>query len=156
MPNPWYGFLENTDVIPILPLPDIGEAVERMGRALAILLTQRLHVIGPHRPPIPPFWLPAAAPATFALPDSHVGDVLWGQSDRVQAVNAWLDRLEIGYRIELVSVATDEAAPLAALRLADQASGLRLWPNHVGYGVGQVLPILVGMSDTEPRVFLDE
>lgn len=65
----------------------------------------------------------------------------------VDQVNDWLTRLEIPYTLQVVPIAGAEAAhmvgDLVAISLTDNRTGVTVTPADVGYGISQLLPIVV-------------
>jgi predicted ATPase len=65
----------------------------------------------------------------------------------VAEVNRWLGELEIGYRLSVEPVAGEklgvELGDLLATTLHDTRSGLSVTPQDVGFGISQLLPVVV-------------
>src|SRR5262249_53682217 len=87
-------------------------------------------------------------------PRLHVGvtgalatEVLAGNQSLLELVSEWLYRLQLPYSIavERVGSPATEATvgELLALVLTDVRSGIRVAPTDVGFGVSQLLPIVV-------------
>ncbi len=77
----------------------------------------------------------------------HVVDLLARRPHLRTDVNTWFKRLEIPYEIDVRSV-TDRAVAGAigevhCLLLKDSRSGVEVAPTDVGFGIGQVLPVIV-------------
>lgn len=80
----------------------------------------------------------------------HVAIYLFDHTSVVEQVNDWLDRLEVPYTLDVVRVSAGNAAAnlvgdLVAISLTDRRSGVNVTPADVGFGVSQVLPIVVEM-----------
>lgn len=77
----------------------------------------------------------------------HVAIYLYDHATVASEVNEWLTQLEIPYVIEVVPVATEAAADfvgdLVAIALTDTRSKVTVTPVDVGFGISQVLPIVV-------------
>lgn len=68
---------------------------------------------------------------------------LYGNPRAVKVCNEALDRLEIGYKLELGPVAGVGLDDRFQVLLVDTSSGARVTMADVGFGVSQVLPIVV-------------
>ncbi|MCA9520320.1 MAG: DUF3696 domain-containing protein [Myxococcales bacterium] len=74
----------------------------------------------------------------------HTSQLLYErEGDLSDRVNQWFDRFEMPYRLEIRSVGDEVVGDLVALHLIDRRVGVRVAPSDVGFGVGQLLPILV-------------
>jgi predicted ATPase len=74
--------------------------------------------------------------------------VLLAQDPALRAeVNEWLERFGISYKVETEDVATKRGAPvlgqLTALLLQHEPTKTFLSPRDVGFGISQVLPVIV-------------
>lgn len=78
---------------------------------------------------------------------NHVAIYLFDHASVVEEVNEWLRRLEIPYTLKVIPVTAGTAASLVgdlvAISLTDHRSGVTVTPADVGFGVSQVLPIVV-------------
>ncbi len=78
---------------------------------------------------------------------ANVAMYLFDHASVVEQVNDWLSRLEVPYTIQVVSIGAGEAAhlvgDLVAISLTDTRTGVAVTPADVGYGISQVLPIVV-------------
>jgi hypothetical protein len=135
---------------PFAPLPRVGPAVEAIGASLGALL-RAAQVYGPHRSPPPPY-----APLTES--PSGPGVPLWNailqDRGRLEAVNAALEQLGIAYRIRVATADLEGGPTLVAWRYVHRDTGQAFWPSQVGYGIGQIVPVVVGLHDPTPRLFL--
>ena len=65
----------------------------------------------------------------------------------LEVVNEWLRRLGIAYQVEIEDVSARRGGPvlgtLTALLLSDIETGTVLSPRDVGFGISQVLPVIV-------------
>ncbi|GAB98500.1 hypothetical protein GONAM_02_00220 [Gordonia namibiensis NBRC 108229] len=77
----------------------------------------------------------------------HIAVYLFDHATVVEQVNEWLVRLEVPYKLDVVPVTTGDAASLigelVAIALTDRRSGVTVTPADVGFGISQVLPIVV-------------
>lgn len=76
---------------------------------------------------------------------SNYIDYLYDNSSAVDEVNHWLDRIDIPYRIEVQSLGGNlpTVGHLLTVVLTDTRSGVKVSLADVGYGVSQLLPIVV-------------
>lgn len=77
----------------------------------------------------------------------HVVDLLARRKQLLPEVNTWFERLAIPYSLEIRAV-TDKAVAGAigevhCLLLTDRRTGVEVSPMDVGFGIGQVLPVVV-------------
>ncbi len=81
---------------------------------------------------------------------------LFDHASVVEQVNDWLTRLEVPYTLEVVPIATGEAAnlvgDLVAISLTDTRTGVVVTPADVGYGISQALPIVVELLSRRDSV----
>lgn len=66
-------------------------------------------------------------------------DILMKRPDLVNKVNEWFDKFDIGYKLKIEKLRRN----LFSLLLVDKNSGVDTSPNDVGFGIGQLLPIIV-------------
>jgi energy-coupling factor transporter ATP-binding protein EcfA2 len=73
--------------------------------------------------------------------------VLLQERELIKPVNRWLANLGIHYTLEVASVETDaiglEIGDLVVTRLIDSRSGIAVTPQDVGFGISQLLPVVV-------------
>jgi len=78
---------------------------------------------------------------------SHFAMYLFDHSSEVEKVNEWLANLGVPYLLQVVPVGAVGVAnvvgDLVAVILTDQRSGVEVSPADVGFGISQVLPIVV-------------
>jgi predicted ATPase len=106
------------------------------------------------------FYDRAAATAGIGTPGERVALYLWDNRSEIEGVDSWLSRLGVPYELDVVPVRAGRAAvlgDLVALVLRDQRlGGLEVSPLDVGFGVSQVLPIVVELLASQERVILIE
>jgi hypothetical protein len=71
-------------------------------------------------------------------------DLLFRNPDVIETVNQWLDKLEIGYHVQVESVG-EASRGLYELRLLDRrrSGNVTVAISDVGFGISQVLPLIV-------------
>ncbi len=77
----------------------------------------------------------------------HMTAILSARRDLVEPVNEWCDRLGLGYRVRLLDPTNEDivrTADFTVLALEDVRHDERVLvsPRAVGYGIGQLLPIV--------------
>ncbi|MFZ4434858.1 MAG: AAA family ATPase, partial [Microthrixaceae bacterium] len=77
----------------------------------------------------------------------HVVDLLARDPALLTSANEWFERLEIPYLLEVLLVSDQSVAgaigDVHCLLLKDRTSGIEVAPTDVGFGIGQVLPVVV-------------
>ena len=90
----------------------------------------------------------------------HVAIYLFDHASVVEQVNDWLGRLEIPYTLDAIPVTAANAASLVgdlvAISLTDHRSGVSVTPADVGFGVSQVLPIVVELLSRRESIIAVE
>ena len=74
-----------------------------------------------------------------------VPDILITDKELLAKVNNWFDRLEMGYELKIASLNdfSSDLQELFALRLYSKPSGVHVGITDVGFGISQVLPVIV-------------
>jgi len=113
------------------------------------LLFEELSYLGPMRSAPQRFYSRAATPAHWGSAGEHVALYLFDNASELDKVNDWLAALEIPYSLRVTPViasgSTSIVGDLVAIVLTDRRSGVDLTPADVGFGVSQLLPIVVGL-----------
>jgi hypothetical protein len=127
-----------------LQVLDIASLASEAG----VILEEDLQAVFPmgpwRRPPQRWYIFSGTRPGGVGYQGELLPDLLFREPDLVAAANLWLDRLEIGYRLEIQPIGR-EAADLFEVRLVDtrRQSAVDVAISDVGFGVSQVLPFLV-------------
>lgn len=58
-------------------------------------------------------------------------------------INSWFEQFEIPYKLTAVDIGTEITGSVISLQLEDLRTGVIVGPSDVGFGIGQLLPILV-------------
>lgn len=119
-----------------LALGLLQDEIQRMG--------DRLVKLGPVRPA--PTRIGLRRAGGLEASDDYAS-FLFDNPSAVESLNTWLDRLDIGYRLSILPLGQDPRLAAAGdhllVLLEDKRTGVEVTPADVGYGVSQVLPILV-------------
>jgi len=90
---------------------------------------------------------------------SHVGksgkytpDILLKRPELRDKVNTWFQKFDIGYTLKVDSLKRN----LFSLGLVDKKTGYEVSPKDVGFGIGQLLPIVVQGVLSENKIMLIE
>lgn len=128
-------------------------------RSMQANLLRRIQHLGPMRE-VPLEWVPALPdPDDAQLGSAAVVRRLASEPDLLEDVNEWLARLEVPYDVSIARTTDDDsAAAVLGLRLQRRGvtSGEVVRVQDVGYGVGQLLPIVVVALGTKDSVILVE
>lgn len=69
--------------------------------------------------------------------------VLYTDRRSVKArINHWLSKFDMGYALNVSKHTSDVSGNLIVLTLTDKRSGIQVSPKDVGFGIGQILPVL--------------
>lgn len=90
----------------------------------------------------------------------HVAIYLFDHATVVAQVNEWLERLEVPYSLDVIPVNAGNSAhlvgDLVAIALTDSRTGVNVTPADVGFGISQVLPIVVELLTRRDSVIAIE
>jgi len=123
---------------------EMAELVVEAGRVLEIEL-DRLFPLGPYRrAPKRLYIFTGTTPADVGYSGDLLPDLLFRKRGLLQEANQWLDRLDIGYHVDISPVGSS-SNDLFEVRLRDTrrpASASISLPD-VGFGISQILPFIV-------------
>ncbi|MBU1706393.1 AAA family ATPase, partial [bacterium] len=91
-------------------------------------------------------------PSNVGKSGKYTPDILMKRPDLVAKINQWFDRLDIGYELKVDVLKRN----LFSLSLVDENTGCDVSPKDVGFGIGQLLPILVQGVLSENKILLIE
>jgi len=91
-------------------------------------------------------------PSNVGKSGKYTPDILMKRKDLVDKVNDWFKRFEIRYKLDVDSLKRN----LFALILTDVRTGCAVSPKDVGFGIGQLLPILVQGALSENKILFIE
>ena len=110
-------------------------------------LLDGLTYLGPLRSAPQRFYNRAALASGSSTSGEHVALYLFDNISEVDLVNEWLVRLGVPYAVKVAPLAaagsTHIVGDLVAMILTDLRSGVEVSPADVGFGVSQLLPIVV-------------
>jgi hypothetical protein len=74
------------------------------------------------------------------------------QAELSKTINEWLEQFEIPYKLKIKQVGDAVTGEIVAMSLTDAFSRVAVSPSDVGFGVGQLLPIIVEGVVSDGRV----
>jgi len=99
-------------------------------------------------------------PTSVGTSGQHTGVLLARDEDLEKEVNAWLERLGIGYCLSVRHVTGDqlnvELGDLLVTTLRDLRNDLAVTPQDVGFGISQLLPVIVQLLVGKSRTICVE
>lgn len=126
-------------------VPNLADlALEASGGLRQVL--ERLIYLGPMRDfPERHYLFSGAVPTNVGRSGTMAADLLLGHPGLIERVNETLQAFDIGYRLEAQRLRDEEggSSDVYALRLIDSAGHVRVSLRDVGFGVSQVLPVLI-------------
>jgi len=60
-----------------------------------------------------------------------------------ESINKWFKDFEIPYKLSAESIGNDVTGTVICLQLEDERTGFIVGPSDVGFGIGQILPVIV-------------
>ena len=93
-------------------------------------------------------------PSRFYAPKTDQNDSVGKQGENVAKfiyerpeitddINKWFELFEVPYKLSSDGIGNDVSGPVICLQLEDKRTGVMVGPSDVGFGIGQMLPILV-------------
>lgn len=73
----------------------------------------------------------------------NVAKFIYEQPDMESNINKWFKDFEIPYELTAESIGNDVTGPVICLQLKDERTNTKVGPSDVGFGIGQMLPIIV-------------
>lgn len=140
--NPGHpGMTDDDDVVS----PRCGQYTKDVMKDLRNCLVD-LYSLGPFRKPPERFYVYSAhESANVGESGENVPNVLYEDAEVVASVNGWLNKLDIGYEIE-VEKWEQSSSGLFEIRLVDKCrkdKNVRVSLTDVGFGISQILPLIV-------------
>lgn len=86
----------------------------------------------------------------------YMAEVLFQQAEVVSQVNHWFAQCDIPYDLRIESIGNEVTGTLISIVLTDRRLSLPVSPSDVGFGIGQLMPILVEGCVSEDRVLCVE
>ena len=135
-----------------------GGAIDEAASS-AMWALDRLVPIGPFRQPASRVYsYSGTAPGTVGRGGEMVPELLHQDDSAVDRVNEWFQRFAIRYQLRLKQLGGKNRSDIFELRLRDRArgSGVEVAFNDVGFGISQMLPIIVQAVASEKKIITIE
>lgn len=120
--------------------------VESAGRELARLFSE-MEYLGPLRSAPERVYPRRETGGGVGTSGENLAVYLFEHRAELEEINLWLTSLEMPYRLDVTALETGAGGhavgDLVALLLTDDRSGATLSPADVGFGISQVLPVIV-------------
>lgn len=72
-----------------------------------------------------------------------IAKYLYEAPEIVEKINDWFSLFEVPYKLEALNLGTPVTGPVISLQLEDLRTYVKVGPSDVGFGIGQMLPIIV-------------
>lgn len=100
--------------------------------------------LGPLRSHPSRFYAPRADQnETVGKQGENVVKFIHERGEMTADINSWFKRFEIPYELEPISIGNQVTGPVVCLQLRDLRTGVLVGPSDVGFGIGQMLPVIV-------------
>ncbi|SFD35491.1 Protein of unknown function [Pseudomonas citronellolis] len=95
---------------------------------------------------------------TVGKAGEHAARLIYEKSPEItETINRWFKEFEIPYSLSVKSIGTDISGSVICLQLEDHRTGVIVGPSDVGFGIGQLLPIIVeGIVRTESTICVEQ
>ena len=137
---------------------DMGRLAATFGRALEETIAI-LFPLGPFRRP-PERWyiFTGTSPQDVGYKGELLPDLLFRRPKLVEEANRWLDKLDIGYHLKIMSLG-ERTKDLFEVQLIDtrRKPNVEVGLPDVGFGISQILPFIVqSLSSTEKIISIEQ
>ena len=120
-----------------LPLDGIAGSLQRALLRLSYLGPLRIH---PERY----YSLSNASVDTVGKTGENAPQVIFQRGKEVtDQINRWFEAFEVPYELQAKKLGDEVTGHILAITLVDQRTGVVVGPSDVGFGIGQLLPIIV-------------
>jgi hypothetical protein len=143
LPGDWLDVARDEAIWRQVDREGLVEALRGWNAGLARHL-QAIDYLGPLRHAPERFYQVTGADETnLGSRGERAASVLHHRPEVAARINAWFRRFEIPYDLQIRPLTDDLAGDMVLLALTDHRSGASVGPADVGFGIGQLLPILV-------------
>ncbi|MCX0414540.1 DUF3696 domain-containing protein [Clostridium perfringens] len=84
-----------------------------------------------------------SSPISVGKSGKNMSDMLFRNQSLIKEVNDWLNKFEINYNMKINKINDSEITDVYSMRLIDTVSNISVSPLDVGFGISQILPIIV-------------
>lgn len=83
------------------------------------------------------------SPLNVGKSGKYTNDLLFTDQSLISKVNEWLERFNINYEMSIDEFKSQTMSDVYSMRLIDKVSNVNVSPLDVGFGISQILPIIV-------------
>lgn len=123
-----------------------------------IQMLRNISYLGPMRVyPERLYFMAGGQKKTVGSKGEHVPAVIYQDQKRLtKEINDWFVKFEIPYRIKITDIGNDITGKIVSMSMEDKASKVAVAPSDVGFGIGQLLPIIVEGLVSSYRILVVE
>jgi len=144
------------DIREFTAIPQLTEMAAIFGNLFRDLL-ERIFYLGPLREyPERHYIFSGNVVSDVGKSGKLMPDLLFSNRTVVKRLNEWLHKFQIGYTLAAKTVTDPDVKDVFTLRLTDTTMNVNVSPLDVGFGISQVLPILVQGVVAKERIILVE
>ncbi len=136
----------------------LSRVLDDFGHEFGAMLSS-VSYLGPLRnPPARHYLVVGGAGTSVGVSGEHAPTLIYRQGQAITSqLNAWFEAFDIPYTLAVKAIGDDEVTgELIALTLVDRRLNTPVSPSDVGFGIGQLLPILVEGALARHRVLCVE
>lgn len=135
----------------------IARVVEEMSAEYRRIL-QNFSYLGPMRVYPPRFYdMTGGLKNSVGIKGQDVPSLIYRDPNKItKDINDWFIQFDIPYKIAVTEIGNEVTGKIIAMTLEDKNKNIRLSPSDVGFGIGQLLPIIVEGLMVSHRVILVE
>ncbi len=97
-----------------------------------------------------------SSPITVGKSGASMSDMLFQNQQLIELVNKWLDEFQIQYTMCINKINDSDISDVYTMRLIDKLTNISVSPLDVGFGISQILPIIVESLISKNRVICVE
>lgn len=136
--------------------PELGLLTEMVSSSLAAELN-KLTYIGPLRDyPERNYIFSGLSSEVIGSRGENLPALLFSNARNIAHLNDYAEIMELGYKVSVHRAADPEIGEVFALRLTDNSTGIRVGLSDVGFGISQILPILLECASTKSSTLVIE
>ncbi|AGL00547.1 AAA family ATPase [Desulfoscipio gibsoniae] len=96
-------------------------------------------------------------PSNVGKSGKNMADLLFTNKDLTQKANEWFDKFNIHYNLLVKRIDDPDVEDVFSLRLIDRNTGISVSPLDVGFGISQILPIIVqGLLSNSSVIIIEQ
>ena len=96
------------------------------------------------------------SPTDVGKSGKYTNDLLFTNKSLINKVNEWLHRFNINYDMHVDELKNESMSGIYFMRLVDKTNNVNVSPLDVGFGISQILPIIVQSIISENRIICIE